>query len=66
MGEREERPDRGDGPGAARAAPDAGELPHALTFFLSAAQRRAVLAGLKRIDGDRARALLRALKIEKD
>lgn len=41
-----------------------GELPHALTFFLTRAQRAAVLRALKRRDKDRATALLKALRID--
>lgn len=37
------------------------DLPHALTFFLSAKDRSAVLAALSRIDADRPTALLTAL-----
>lgn len=49
---------------APREGVDAAGLPHALTFFVSAEDRRAVLAKLRRIEKDRARALLRALKID--
>ncbi len=48
---------------APAVAPDAGELPHALTFFLTGAQRAAVLRALRRVDADRARALLRVLRV---
>ncbi|MEZ6242704.1 MAG: hypothetical protein R3B57_06635 [Phycisphaerales bacterium] len=48
---------------APRDAGDAGELPHALTFFLTSAQRTAVLRALRRVDEDRARALLRVLGV---
>lgn len=41
-----------------------GDPPHALTFFLTSAQRAAVLRALKRRDKDRAAALLKALRIE--
>jgi hypothetical protein len=40
------------------------DLPRALTFFLTEAQRAAVLCALRRRDSDRSRALLRALRIE--
>lgn len=41
------------------------DLPHALTFFLTGAQRRAVLSKLRRHNaGDRADALLRALRLD--
>lgn len=41
------------------------DLPHALTFFLTASQRRAVLARLRRHNAhDRADALLRALRLD--
>jgi len=46
--------------------PDADALPQPLTFFLTAAQRRAVLRRLRRRDADRAVALLRTLRIEPD
>jgi len=39
------------------------ELPHALTFFLSERDRRRVVRALRKIDGDRARALLVALRL---
>lgn len=42
------------------------ELPHALTFYLTAGQRRAVLAVLRRFKRSRAESLLAALKIEED
>ncbi|MEZ6234898.1 MAG: hypothetical protein R3B68_11965 [Phycisphaerales bacterium] len=38
-------------------------LPHALTFFLTVAQRRAVLKSLRRLHRSREAALLRALDI---
>jgi hypothetical protein len=41
-----------------------GDVPHALTFFLTSAQRAAVLRALKRRDKDRATALLKALRID--
>lgn len=41
-----------------------GDLPHALTFFLTSAQRAAALRALKRRDRDRATALLKALRID--
>lgn len=43
--------------------PDPERLPSAVTFFLSAGQRRAVLAALRAIDRDRTRALLRVLGV---
>ena len=43
--------------------PTGGHLPHALTFFLTEDERRKVLRRLRRIDRDRARALLKALRI---
>ncbi|MCA9289407.1 MAG: hypothetical protein KDA05_12515 [Phycisphaerales bacterium] len=39
-------------------------LPHALTFFLTVAQRRAVLKSLRHLHRSRETALLRALDIE--
>lgn len=48
-----------------RCAPCAkGDLPHALTFFLTSAQRTEVLRALKRRDNNRAAALLKALRID--
>ncbi len=44
--------------------PAKGDLPHALTFFLTRAQRAAALRALKRCDKDRAAALLKALRID--
>lgn len=43
--------------------PSPGSLPAALTFFLTASQRREVLARLRVINQDRTSALLAALKI---
>ncbi|KAA0215902.1 MAG: hypothetical protein DYG94_07030 [Leptolyngbya sp. PLA3] len=49
------------------AAPTRPEqLPHALTFFLNAGQRQAVLKALQRHHARRVDALLRALGIEQD
>ncbi len=45
-------------------APEEGELPHALTFYLTHSQREAVLARLKEFDRARARALCRALGVQ--
>lgn len=45
--------------------PDPERLPSAVTFFLSAGQRRMVLAALRAIDRDRTLALLRMLEIER-
>ncbi|MEQ8770299.1 MAG: hypothetical protein RIB60_07300 [Phycisphaerales bacterium] len=42
-------------------APDPGTLPSAVTFFLSAEERREVLRALRAIDRDRVKALRRAL-----
>lgn len=58
------RRDRSDRVPKPREGGDPDALPHALTFFLSAAERRAVLRALRRFERDRARALLRALGIE--
>lgn len=50
-------------------APEAGrpraphDLPHALTFFMTATERAAVLAALRERGGDRVQALLDALGI---
>ncbi|MDX2116467.1 MAG: hypothetical protein SFZ24_12730 [Planctomycetota bacterium] len=43
--------------------PAAGTLPTTLTFFLTVDERREVLRALRRVGRDRARALLRALRI---
>lgn len=55
-------------PSPARPAPPEpvhrATLPHALTFFLTVAQRRAVLKSLRRLHRSRETALLRALDIE--
>ena len=48
----------------APARPSAATLPHALTFVLTASQRRAALRALGRLDRHRERALLRALGLE--
>jgi len=45
------------------SAPEPSTLPSAVTFFLSAGQRRRVLAALRAIDHDRTRALLAALGV---
>ncbi len=47
-------------PGKARPA---GELAHALTFFVSREERRAIVRALRAIDADRVRALKRVLGI---
>lgn len=52
-------------PGCAAPTP-VEQLPHALTFFLTAGQRRAVLENLRTHHARRAEALLRALGIEHD
>ncbi|MEM9065884.1 MAG: hypothetical protein AAGB51_10390 [Planctomycetota bacterium] len=44
---------------------DRDHLPHPVTFFLTESERRRVLKKLRRIDRDRARALLVALGISK-
>ena len=44
-------------------APD--DLPHALTFYLTARERQQVLRTLRRFGRKRAQALLRALRVEK-
>lgn len=50
-------------PPAPEPPPAPGLMPASLTFFLTGAQRRAVLERLARIHRDRARALLGALRI---
>ncbi|MEZ6319175.1 MAG: hypothetical protein R3B49_10570 [Phycisphaerales bacterium] len=47
-----------------KPAPDAATLPSAVTFFMNAGERRRVLAALRAIDDDRARALLIALGLK--
>lgn len=39
-------------------------IPHPVTFFLTAAERAALLKKLRRHDADRTRALLAALRID--
>ncbi len=51
-------------PPPAACAPALGEMPTALTFFLTAAERQAVLAALGELHADRTRALLLALDLE--
>lgn len=43
-----------------------GELPDAITFFVTRAERNAALRALRAIDRDRGRALLRALGIDQN
>ncbi|MCA9293778.1 MAG: hypothetical protein KDA20_08190 [Phycisphaerales bacterium] len=50
---------------APRSAPERGELPHPLTFFLSEGERRAVLARLRAVARDRAAALCVVLEVER-
>jgi hypothetical protein len=45
--------------------PEDAEIPHPLTFFVTRAQRRAILAALRAIDVDRSRALRTALRVER-
>jgi hypothetical protein len=47
-----------------RNSAHADDLPHALTFFLTERERRAVLTTLKRHGKNRARALLNALNLK--
>ena len=53
----------GSRPGQPKPPPDPDRLEHALTFFVTSAQRRAVLAVLRAHSTDRAAALLTALGI---
>lgn len=46
------------------ARPRRADLPHPLTFFLTIAQRRGVLAALRKLHPHRDHALLRALNLE--
>lgn len=41
--------------------PDARDLPHAVTFFMTGRERSQILRALRRLDGDRVFALKRAL-----
>jgi hypothetical protein len=52
---------RGGAPGP---PPDARDLPHPLTFFVTGRQRARILRALRRIDGDRSFALLCALGLD--
>ncbi|MFI4898192.1 MAG: hypothetical protein ACIARR_10235 [Phycisphaerales bacterium JB059] len=56
----------GAGPPPPRERVDEGSLPHALTFFLSVDERRAVVRRLRRVDRDRTRALLRLLGLDRE
>lgn len=47
-----------------KEAPDARDLPHALTVFLTGRDRARVLRALRRLDGNRAVALKRALGLD--
>ncbi len=49
---------------ALRLPPSAGSLPHALVFFLTSDQRRAVIRTLRAIDPSRESALPQALKVD--
>jgi len=51
-------------PPAPLAPPDIDDLPHALTFFVSRRDRGRIIAALRRIDPDRAAALLMALNLQ--
>lgn len=44
-------------------APDPRDLPQPLTFFVSGRERAQILRALRRIDGNRAFALKRALRL---
>lgn len=58
---------RAPNPGVPRLAPapPAGAAPSSVTFFVTAAQRRAILARLRKVHRDRAAALLAALGIDR-
>ncbi|MCW5774940.1 MAG: hypothetical protein KIS87_00650 [Phycisphaeraceae bacterium] len=47
-----------------KEAPDTRELPHGLTIFLNGRDRARVLRALRRLDGNRAVALKRALGLD--
>ncbi len=48
-------------PAAPAPAPDSRDLPHPITFFVTGRERAQILRALRRLDGDRAFALKRAL-----
>lgn len=54
---------RNTAPEPPAAAPETDSLPHPLTFFVSAGERRAILAALRRRHRDRATALRLALNV---
>jgi ParB-like chromosome segregation protein Spo0J len=51
-------------PPEAAAAPDLGDMPSALTFFLTDSERRSVLTALRALHQDRSAALLIALNLQ--
>jgi len=57
------QPTPGAAPPSPAPAPDPNALPRPLTFFLSGAERKAVLRALRATHTDRRLALLRALSI---
>jgi hypothetical protein len=54
---------RGERPGPPATPPSEDTLPFPVTFFVTAGQRRAILRRLRRVDPNRTRALLRALRV---
>lgn len=55
------RTDRAAVPSRPAEPPDARDLPHPVTFFMTGRERSQVLRALRRLDGDRVFALKRAL-----
>lgn len=55
-------PARAVGPGPAEP-PDRRDLRHPLTFFVTGRERARILRALRRLDGDRVFALMRALNL---
>lgn len=53
--------DRPAAPTRPAEPPDARDLPHPVTFFMTGRERSQVLRALRRLDGDRVFALKRAL-----
>ncbi len=57
------RTDRTATPTRPAEPPDARDLPHPVTFFMTGRERSQVLRALRRLDGDRVFALKRALNL---
>lgn len=50
-------------PPAPAQPPNPDDLPHALTFFVTQRDRKRIIAALRRIDSDRAAALMTAVNL---